>query len=589
MKKQFYRNAYTLLLLLLTAGYAAAQPAGSTWTLTFEDTFDGTALNTSKWSTGFGWGAKSDAFDETTRPENVTLASGIMRIKMECVGTAYWSGAINSRNKFYQRYGYWEARIKVPSAIAGLLPAFWMKHNDDKWPPELDIMEVFGSDRRAAFTVHYGAPWPNNQSSGTKWDGGDLSTAWHTFGVEWDENAVKWYVDGVVRRTYARPEADAFLNQWNAYTSGAYMMLNVHAKNADWMGGSLSCSNLPKYMDVDYVRVYKKAATTSGGNLTIRARGVAGGEVMELRVNNTAVKTWTLTTAYQDYTYNVSGANNIKVAFTNDGGSRDVQVDYITAGTATYQAESQATNTGHYTGWSCGQSYSEWLHCNGYIDFGTIDTGSSSAGGNLTIRARGVAGGEVMELRVNNTAVQTWTLTTAYQNYSRSVSGANNIKVAFTNDGGSRDVQVDYITAGTATYQAESQATNTGHYTGWSCGQSYSEWLHCNGYIDFGTISTGARVAADGVMGGQRELDFSVYPNPAIGKLTLNLNARQAQKADVRLVNVFGQPVITRQVYLVEGNNSVRLLTEKISPGVYFIYVVRDGSEQVQRVVFNNR
>ncbi len=263
MKKPCYRSLYAFLLLLLAAGYAAAQPAGSTWTLTFEDTFDGTALNATKWSTGFGWGPKSDAFDETTRPENVTVGNGILRIKMECVGTAYWSGAINSRNKFYQRYGYWEARIKVPAGTAGLLPAFWMKHNDDKWPPELDIMEVFGTDRRAAFTVHYGAPWPNNQSSGAKWDGGDLSTAFHTFGVEWDENAVKWYVDGVVRRSYARPEADAFLNQWNEYTAGAYMMLNVHAKNAEWNGGNLSCSNLPRYMEVDYVRAYRKSGTTT--------------------------------------------------------------------------------------------------------------------------------------------------------------------------------------------------------------------------------------------------------------------------------------------------------------------------------------
>jgi hypothetical protein len=40
-----------------------------------------------------------------------------------------------------------------------------MKHNDDKWPPELDIMEVFGSDRRAAFTVHYGAPGPTTRAA----------------------------------------------------------------------------------------------------------------------------------------------------------------------------------------------------------------------------------------------------------------------------------------------------------------------------------------------------------------------------------------------------------------------------------------
>jgi hypothetical protein len=69
-------------------------------------------------------------------------------------------------------------------------------------------------------------------------------------------------VDGTVRRTYARPEADEFLNQWNDHTAGAYMMLNIHAKNATWMGGNLSCSNLPRIMEVDYVRAYQKSGTT---------------------------------------------------------------------------------------------------------------------------------------------------------------------------------------------------------------------------------------------------------------------------------------------------------------------------------------
>jgi hypothetical protein len=41
------------------------------------------------------------------------------------------------------------------------------------------------------------------------------------------------------------------------------MMLNIHAKNATWMGGNLSCSNLPRIMEVDYVRAYQKTGTTT--------------------------------------------------------------------------------------------------------------------------------------------------------------------------------------------------------------------------------------------------------------------------------------------------------------------------------------
>jgi beta-glucanase (GH16 family) len=91
----------------------------------------------------------------------------------------------------------------VPAGTAGLLPAFWMKHNDDKWPPELDILEVFGTTGAPL----YGAlrpPGPTTRSSGAKWDGGDLSTAFHTFGVEWDANSGE-VVRGRHRAPHLRP------------------------------------------------------------------------------------------------------------------------------------------------------------------------------------------------------------------------------------------------------------------------------------------------------------------------------------------------------------------------------------------------
>jgi hypothetical protein len=52
------------------------------------------------------------------------------------------------------------------------------------------------------------------------------------------------------------------------------------------------------------------------------------------------------------------------------------------------------------------------------------------------------------------------------------------------------DIQVDYIIYNNTTYQAEDQETNTGVYVDGACGGSYSEWLHCNGYILFNTGTT---------------------------------------------------------------------------------------------------
>ncbi|HEU4653985.1 MAG TPA: polysaccharide deacetylase family protein [Steroidobacteraceae bacterium] len=107
------------------------------------------------------------------------------------------------------------------------------------------------------------------------------------------------------------------------------------------------------------------------GTITVRARGVSGGEQIQLVVNNATIATWTLTNSYQNYTANSSATSNILVKFINDASGRDVQVDYIIAGGVTKQAENQTYNTGVYQNGACGggNGLSEWLHCNGAIGF----------------------------------------------------------------------------------------------------------------------------------------------------------------------------------------------------------------------------
>ena len=105
----------------------------------------------------------------------------------------------------------------------------------------------------------------------------------------------------------------------------------------------------------------------------------------------------------------------------------------------------------------------------------------------IVVRARGTVGGESISLRVDNSTVATWSLTTSYQTFNASTTLTGNITVAFTNDGGSRDVQVDYIIVNGQTRQSEDQSSNTGLYANGRCGGgSNSEWMHCNGAIGYG-------------------------------------------------------------------------------------------------------
>ena len=132
---------------------------------------------------------------------------------------------------------------------------------------------------------------------------------------------------------------------------------------------------------------------TGGGGITVRARGVAGGEHINLRVGGNIVASWNLTTSFQNLTYTGSASGDIQVQFDNDGGSRDVVVDYIQANGETRQAEDMEYNTAYYANGSCGGGgNSELMHCNGVIGFGyTYDCFSGSCSGGNTSTGGGTS------------------------------------------------------------------------------------------------------------------------------------------------------------------------------------------------------
>ncbi|MBN2007766.1 endo-1,4-beta-xylanase [candidate division KSB1 bacterium] len=145
--------------------------------------------------------------------------------------------------------------------------------------------------------------------------------------------------------------------------------------------------------------------------------------------------------------------------------------------------------------------------------------GGSGGEGTVVVRARGNTGNEAIELRLNDNTVQTWNVSTSYQTftYITSLTSAN-IKVYFSDaGGGSNDVQIDYIQVGGTTLQAEDQATNTGVWQNGGCGGSYAEWIHCAGYIDFGTRSISKAIPEDNYVYEARPMKFVLeqnYPNP---------------------------------------------------------------------------
>jgi beta-glucanase (GH16 family) len=187
-------------------GTRAASPAGvaGRWNLTFDDEFTGSRSSLQYWSTCYDWACTNAGNDELEWYEgsNVSLSpQGLLltaRVQ-QAHDKPYTSGMIQSNRRYVFRYGFAEARAKVPAG-KGLWSAFWLLPSSQSWPPEIDVMEIYGSSPRVvAMTVHYGSDGSTEQ----QFVGPNYSAGYHTFGVDWEPGSISWYIDGALRQRVA--------------------------------------------------------------------------------------------------------------------------------------------------------------------------------------------------------------------------------------------------------------------------------------------------------------------------------------------------------------------------------------------------
>ncbi|UXX81021.1 Ig-like domain-containing protein [Reichenbachiella carrageenanivorans] len=131
-----------------------------------------------------------------------------------------------------------------------------------------------------------------------------------------------------------------------------------------------------------------------------------------------------------------------------------------------------------------------------------VTVSAPSGGNSLTIRARLTGGSsDNLQVRVNDNTVHTFSISgSSFANYTTSLSIAGNLKIYFPDNG--TDIEVDYIIVDGVTYQAEDQPINTSAWQNGSCGGGgFSQWMHCPGYIDFGSLNGGgSNVSVSGVV-----------------------------------------------------------------------------------------
>jgi beta-glucanase (GH16 family) len=255
---------------------AAAPPS---WTLSWSDEFDGpdgSVVDASKWATetgGNGFGNNELEY-YTDRAENAHLENGALVITAakerftgrDGVTRSYTSARLKTQGKFSQRYGRFEARLKIPFG-QGIWPAFWMLGDNvgsAGWPTcgEIDIMENIGREPATVHGTIHGPGYSGGSGIGAPYalaNGQRFADDFHVYAIEWEPAAIRWYVDDVLYQT--RTPADLPNGAKWVYDHPFFMLLNV-AVGGGWPGNPDDATVFPQTMLVDYVRVYTRVGGT---------------------------------------------------------------------------------------------------------------------------------------------------------------------------------------------------------------------------------------------------------------------------------------------------------------------------------------
>ncbi len=236
----------------------------SGYSLTWNDEFEGTSVNTSNWDFETGTGNSGWGNNELQyyRQQNAWVEGGVLTIearKENYQGSNYTSSRIITKNKKSFQYGRIDIRALLPKG-QGIWPALWMLGNNIQtvgWPScgEIDIMEMVGGngrDNQTHGTVHWENDGHNYIGDSYTLPSGIFADEYHVFSIIWDETQIKWFVNDI--KFY---EIDITPSHMSEFHQAHFFIFNV-AVGGNWPGNPDATTIFPRRMRVDYIRVFQK-------------------------------------------------------------------------------------------------------------------------------------------------------------------------------------------------------------------------------------------------------------------------------------------------------------------------------------------
>ncbi|MBI4976997.1 MAG: family 16 glycosylhydrolase [Spirochaetes bacterium] len=227
-----------------------AAPAGQQWKMIWNDEFDGTAVDETKWN--IQEGPRHDAIRSRKAVSLDGKGSLVMTIFRE--GDTFYNAWVDTAQKFEHAYGFYTARMKMQKS-AGHWCAFWLQtrttgnvDGSGRDGSEIDIMEKPWLNDEVNHAIHWDGYGKDHKNEGLRSVNPGVMEGWHTFSLLWTPDEYVIYIDD--------------LEVWRSKAGGvcqvpAEIRLTDEAQKKDnsWAGSVLKAA-LPDSWYVDYVRVY---------------------------------------------------------------------------------------------------------------------------------------------------------------------------------------------------------------------------------------------------------------------------------------------------------------------------------------------
>lgn len=250
-----------------TGGGEVEVPAG--YRVTFEDYFAGTSVDTTKWRVR---DEESLSYDlARIKAANAVVSGGYLRLQVKeesASGRSYTSAYIDTQTKFSQRFGLWQARVKlntVPNVSKGIWPApLWLR--GDSSPGEIDLAESWGTgdagpilgwrEGSSQGSIHQNTAGGGGKVSGfMSAPGVTLSDDFHLYECEWTPTFISLRLDGV-EKVRATPTNAPWAFTGPDYAGAFNMRVNIQV--GGYYGNPEASTDFPTECLVDYIRVLEK-------------------------------------------------------------------------------------------------------------------------------------------------------------------------------------------------------------------------------------------------------------------------------------------------------------------------------------------